>query len=70
MFQPCVTDFSTGREVGGKVGDDLWKYLADFNVYIVLEGIDKIMGCSWNSKDNPLDVYESAAIIVWPHNSV
>ena len=46
------------------------EYLADFNVYIVREGIDKIMGCSWNSKDNPLDVYESAAIIVWPHNSV
>ena len=46
------------------------EYLADFNAYIVLEGIDKIMGCSWNSKDNPLDVYESAAIIVWPHNSV
>lgn len=45
------------------------EYLADFNAYIVLEGIDKIMGCSWNSKDT-LDVYESAAIIVWPHNSV
>lgn len=46
------------------------EYFADFNAYIVLEGIDKIMGCSWNPKDNPLDVYESAAIIAWPHNSV
>ncbi len=46
------------------------EYLADFNVYLVLEGIDKIMGSSWNSKDNPVDGYESAARIVWPHNSV
>ncbi len=34
MFQPCVTDFSTGREVGGKVGDDLGELFSMLSCFV------------------------------------